>query len=423
MPTFVSPFTGDVVQPTDVSYFSLTFNTNQVLVWPNYAVPGATPVAAARVMDCTATAASLTISLPNATQGSVGTDILIRNKGDNPFIVVDATGLNGVTVAVGDAVYFYLTDNTTIAGNWSNVEFGAGTSIADAASLVGNGLINNSGRLETSTDVISVSTAPTFDENSRALAYIWTSGAGTFNLPDPTTIENGWFIMVRNGGTGALTIDPYSSQTIDGNSSLIFYPSDSATIVYDETTGNFFTVGLARQTAVTYTAATYDVDSIVGPTYSLVTYAPNIQTYVAFSGIRTTDLTVELPAITQLYVVNNQTGSGAYNIIMQISGSLGTTVTVADGVTALILSDGSNLSILSSQSSTASFLANNGSATAPTFSFTSDTSTGMYLMSTYRLGLSANGQNMLDIDATNLSNLKISTPAQFNAALITGGTF
>jgi hypothetical protein len=243
------------------------------------------------------------------------------------------------------------------------------------------------------------------------------------NLPDPTTLSNGWFIRVRNGGTGALTIDPYSTQTIDGNTSLIFYPSDSATIVYDETTGNFFTVGLARQTAVTYTAATYDVDSIVGPTFSLVTYAPNIQTYEAFSATRTTNLTVQLPAITQLYVVNNQTGSSAYNIIMQISGSLGTTVTVANGVSTLILSDGVNLSILSSQSAAGSFLANNGSAAAPAFSFTSDTSSGMYLVNTHELGLSAHGVEMLNLNATNLSNLQLSTDAQFNAALIAGGTF
>jgi hypothetical protein len=155
----------------------------------------------------------------------------------------------------------------------------------------------------------------------------------------------------------------------------------------------------------------------------LVTYAPNIQTYEAFSGTRTTNLTVELPAITQLYVVNNQTGSSAYNIIMQISGSLGTTVTVANGVSTLILSDGVNLSILSSQSAAGSFLANNGSAAAPAFSFTSDTSSGMYLANTYELGLSAHGVEMLNLNATNLSNLQLSTDAQFNAALIAGGTF
>ena len=423
MTTFVSPFTGDIVQPTDVSYFSLTFSTNQVLVWPNYAVPGATTVAAARVMDCVASTSGRTISLPNAMQGSVGTDILFRNKGSNSFSVVDYTGANAVVIAAGESKYFYLTNNSTDAGIWSNVAFGTGTSIADAASLVGSGLINQAGKLETSTDVIETAVAPTFDENSRALAYVWTGGAGTFNLPNPTTLSNGWFIMVRNGGTGALTIDPYSTQTIDGNTSLLFYPSDSATIVYDETTGNFFTVGLARQTALTYTAATYDVDSIVGSTYSLVTYAPNIQTYEAFSGTRTTNLTIELPAITQLYVVNNQTGSSAYNIIMQISGSLGTTVSVSNGTSVLLLSDGTNLSILSSQSAAGSYLANDGTLGAPAFSFTSDTTTGMYLVGNKHLGFASNNELMLDIDASNLSNLQVSTPAQFNAALIAGGTF
>jgi hypothetical protein len=47
----------------------------------------------------------------------------------------------------------------------------------------------------------------------------------------------------------------------------------------------------------------------------------------------------------------------------------------------------------------------------------------MYLINNNQLGLSANGQNMLNIDATNLSNLQLSTNAQFNAALIAGGTF
>ena len=180
MPTYVSPFTGDVVQPTDVSYYSLTFSTDQELVWPNYAVPGATTVAAARVMDCVAEDTGLTITLPVGNQGSVGTDILFRNKGANAFIVQDQSGDQSVTIDVGGARYFYLVDNSTEDGFWSNVEFGAGTSYADAASLVGNGLTNQAGRLETSTSVYEVSSAPTFDEESRAKAYVWTSGAGTF---------------------------------------------------------------------------------------------------------------------------------------------------------------------------------------------------------------------------------------------------
>lgn len=241
-------------------------------------------------------------------------------------------------------------------------------------------------------------------------------------MPDPTTLETGWFILVRNNGTGALTIDPYSTQTIDGNTSVIFYPSDSATIVFDATTGNYFTVGFARQSTVAYTAATYDVDSIVGSTLSLVSFAPTIQTYVAFSGTRTTDLTVEFPAITQLYVIENNTG-GSYDLIFEVTGSLSTPLTIGDGVTALVLSDGATLTILASQTTAGSYLANNGSEASPSFTFTSDTSSGMYLIGNHHLGLTANGTNMLDLDATNLSNLRLSTDAQFNAALIAGGTF
>jgi len=423
MPTYVSPFTGDVIQPTDVSYFSLNFSTDQELVWPNYAVPGATTVAAARVMDCVATTTGLTITLPVGSQGAVGTDILFRNKGSNSFIVQDQSGGQSVVIAVGGARYFYLTDNSTVNGVWSSVEFGAGTSYTDAASLVGNGLTNQAGRLETSTSVFEVSTAPTFNEESRAKAYIWTGGAGTFTLPNPTTIETGWFVLIRNGGTGALTIDPFSTQTIDGNTSLIFYPSDSATIVFDEATGNYFTVGYARQSTISYTAATYDVDSIVGPTLSLVSFAPTIQTYVAFSGTRTTDLTVELPAITQLYVVNNSTGASGYDLIFEVTGSLSPPLTISNTVTALILSDGTTLSILASQTTAGTYVASDGTEGAPAFTFTSDTTTGMYLVGTHHLGLTANGTNMLSLNASNLSNLQLSTDAQFNAALIAGGTF
>jgi len=423
MPTFVSPFTGDIVQPTDVSYLSLSFSTDQVLVWPNYAVPGATTVAAARIIDCIPSTPGLIITLPPGNQASVGTDILFRNKGAVPFIVQDISGGQSVTIVDGGARYFYLIDNSTLDGQYSNVAFGAGTSIADAASLVGNGLTNQAGRLETSTDVIETALSPSFDEESRAKAYVWNGGAGTFTLPNPATLAGGWFIMIRNSGTGSLTVDTATASLIDGNSNVTFFPSDSATIVFDEDTGNFFTVGLTRQSATSYSSATYDVDSIVGSTLSLVTYAPNIQTYVAFSGTRTTNLTVELPAITQLYVVNNQTGSGAYSIEFQITGSLGSTVTIGDNVTAMVLSDGTNLSILASQTGTGTFLASNGTVLAPSYSFNSDTGVGMYLIALNALGFAANGISMLELDATNFSSPKVSTPAEFTAGLISGGSF
>lgn len=423
MTTFTSPFTGDVVQPTDVSYQSLTFSANQQLSWPDNTIPGGTTIVAARIMDCVATTSGLAIRLPPANQASVGTDILFRNRGSNDFIVEDYTGGNDVTITAGTARYFYLANNSTEAGEYRNFTYGAGTSSADAASLVGSGLTTMAGRLETSTDVVEVATAPTLDENSRALAYVWTSGAGTFNLPDPLTLEPGWFIMVRNGGTGALTVTPFAGSTIDGNGTSTFFPTDSATIVYDSDTGNFFTVGLSRQTVVTYSSATYDVDSIVGNTLSLVSFAPAIQTYVAFTGTRTQTLTVELPAITQIYVISNQTGQPSYSIEFEIFGGTQPPISIGNGVTAILLSDGNELTVLTVNTASGLFLANNGTAAAPTFSFTSNTGTGFYLGTTNVMRATVGGQNIFEFNGTNLGNLKVSTPAEFNAGRIAGGVF
>ena len=106
--TFTSPFTGTVVVPTDVSYYNLQFAANVQLYWP--AVVNPTQVPAARIIDCTPGTSGLAISLPQADQGSVGTDILFRNFGANSFVVVDYSGDRSVTIAPGIAVYFYLSD-------------------------------------------------------------------------------------------------------------------------------------------------------------------------------------------------------------------------------------------------------------------------------------------------------------------------
>jgi hypothetical protein len=192
--------------------------------------------------------------------------------------------------------------------------------------------------------------------------------------------------------------------------------------MFQQSTGNFLTVGLATPSNVTFTSSTYDVDSIIGGTFSLVSYAPIIQTYVALSGTRSTTLAVTLPATTQLYVLVNDTGQAGYNITFQVSGSLQTPISLPDGGIALILSDGNFLYVIS-QSTTNVFYAINGSAAAPSHSFTSNTNTGMYLVGTNVLGLSANSTNMLRLDNTNTLSPQVSTPATFTAGLISGGTF
>jgi hypothetical protein len=420
MPTFTSPFTGTVVQPTDVSYYELNFSANVQLFWP--AVVNPTQVPAARIIDATTTVASLIIKLPEADQGTTGADILIRNFGAVAFTVQDFAGTGSVSVPAGVSKYFYLSDNTTPAGVWQNVTFGAGTSSADAASLAGDGLVALAGKLNTTQNIVTVSVPPTITDSNRADTFVWTAGNGAITLPTSASLSDGWYIAFRNSGTGTVTISTQGSSTVDGLSNIVVNPNNSCFIAYQQSSGDFFTIGLTIPTNTTFTSATYDVDSIVGNTLSLVSYAPIIQNYVALTGTRAVDLDVVLPATTQLYILVNETGQTGYDVTFQISGSLQTPIAVADGQISLVLSDGNTLFIIS-QTTSSSFQAVNGSAGSPSYSFITDNNTGMYLVGTSILGLSANSVQMLEIDNTNTLDPQISTPATFNAGLIGGGTF
>jgi len=420
MTTFTSPFTGDVIQPTDVSYYALSFSTDTQLVWP--AVVNGQQVPAARIMDCAASLGNLSVLLPDATQGAVGTDILLRNLGLNDFVVKDANGGQSVTVAVGKSRYFYLTDNTSLGGTWANVEFAAGTSYADAATLQGAGLTTVSGKLATTQNIVNVSITPIINDASRASTFVWNSGAGTYNLPSISSLSTGWYIGFRNAGTGSLIIVPQSPVLINGQSSIVANPGDSGYIVYDVSTGSFITVGLTASANVTFTSATYDVDSIPGTTFSLVTYAPIIQNYIAQTGSRTQTLTVTLPATTQIYILINATGHADYNLNFVVEGSSSPALTVTTGNIATVLCDGQNLYLLTSSASNL-FYAVDGIAAAPSFSFLNDSTTGMYLPGVNILGLAANGMEIIDINNTNILQPLVTINAELRAQLISGGTF
>ena len=420
MTTFTSPFTGQVIQPTDVSYYALSFSTNTQLYWP--AVVNPTQVPSARIMDCVASVNGLSILLPDATQGSVGEDILFRNLGINTFIVKDAAGGESISIAAGKARYVYLTNNSSVGGVWDSIEFGAGTSYADAAALQGAGLTTISGKLATTQNIVNVTTSPTINDASRSATFVWGSGAGTFTLPLVASLSTGWYIGFRNAGTGALIISAQSPSLINGRSSITANPGDSGFIIYDNNTSNFITVGLAAPANITFTSATYDVDSIPGSTFSLVTFAPIIQTYIAQTGSRSTTLTITLPATTQLYIFNNNTGHSDYNIQFQIQGSSQPPLVVSTGNIATVLSDSQNLFLLTSTSANI-FYAVAGIATAPSYSFLTDSTTGMYLPGANILGFAANGIEVAYIDNTNTLLPKFKINATLTANLISGGTF
>jgi hypothetical protein len=150
MTSYINPYTGQTISPSQVGYEALTISTDTVLEWP---INGNTDSVVANIIEVTASTAGLKLYMPPATSVSTGQSALIRNIGANSFTVVNTSGSTIVSIASGIAQYIYVTSNTTINGTWGTVTFGAGTSSANAATLAGYGLNAVSTTLNTVTPV------------------------------------------------------------------------------------------------------------------------------------------------------------------------------------------------------------------------------------------------------------------------------
>jgi hypothetical protein len=396
------------------------------LYWPQYIATNGQQVAA-RIMEFTPSTAGLFVYLPNAQQTSVGQDILIRNMGNYSFVVYRFGGGSGsFTVAPGQSFYTYLIDNATTAGTWATLQFGTGTSSADANTLAGVSTAAIAGKLEAAFVTSEYTTAPTITDSQRGSCLVWTGGVTTWTLPPVTDLSTGWFVLVRNNGTGAITINTSSiSSTIDGLVNIVLPLGDSCFICVnrDPAKQDFFTVGRARPNSLTFTSATYDVDTIVGATYSLVSNTPIIQRYTALSGSRTTALLVQLPAVTQVYYIVNSTGQSGYTINFQVQGSSQTPIILNNATQIILLSDGNYLYVLN-QTTAGQQTVISGNAGAPGYAFLSDTTTGMYLANPSQLAFSAGGSNILTLDTTGgPGNFVSRFIGRLQASLIAGGTF
>ena len=413
--SYTSPFTGDVVQPTDVSYESITLTANLQLVWPiNGNLSTDTP--AARIMDVSASSGGLELWMPAANQVSVGQDALIKNTGANTFTVKTYGGAGTiVSIASGEAKYIYLTNNSTTTGTWSNFEFGAGTSSADAATLAGYGLLANGLTLNQSHPVESIVASQSFSNTDRAKTYVWSGGATTVTLPSAATVGNNWFMLIKNNGTGTLTLDAPGSQTIDGELTKAFQPSESAFIVSTGT--EFVTIGYGVSTLFEFGILTKTVTT---GTYTLTANEASnvIQIY---NGTLSSNVTVILPPVVNLYVISNQcTAPGGETLTLStgLVGAIDATVPV--GGQATLFCDGTNfLNANTTQAGGTSISLVNGSAASPSLNFGSETNTGVYRPGAGRFGITILGTQRFDLSAT---GLEITGTGNFTGG-VTGGAF
>lgn len=370
-------------------------NGSTVLVWPNTyidlpftdSVTGIFhQVAAANIKVNTAGMNVNTITMPDATQTSIGQTIIMVNAGASAFNVLANDGITVIAIVPisdvnhANTVWFLLTDNTTSNGTWTVVTFGAGTSSSSAIDLAGNGLTAIAGKLNTNVPVIVTGAVPTINTTFRAKLVSYTGGTNTLRLPliNPVaSVPAGFYFSLTNQGSGTLTVVPGEpitpgSPRISGAEQLLVQIGQSLTFIPDGT--NWQTLGFGLNQLPSETVNTITVSTIIGSRTLTELEASSI--IQVFQGALPSNITIYFPSdVNNWFIYNNTTNN--FSLTVQLSngagGGTGTSFIVPQGSIQLFYSDGGSLFI----SNTALSLID-GTETVPAISFLSSPNTGMY---------------------------------------------
>lgn len=333
MPIYTDVFGGANIYPSEISYSAIALSADVTLSWPEETSTNTN--LATRIIDVTPSGSGFSIILPAADKTGTGNTILFNNRGSDTFTVKNAVGTQVVTIAAGTLWQVYVASNTTAAGTWRALQYGAATSTANASALAGTGIVAVGTLLSQSVPIVTFNSNYTAGPSDRAEMYNWTGGAGTLTLPDPVVVGNNWFIYLRNSGSGAITADAPGTSEIDGNSFLAFQPGESAIIASDGT--DYYTIGFGQSATFAFDYTVIDVSG--SGDYTLTGTELNRVAY-RFTGTLTGNRNIVCPATVQQYWVDNQT-TGSFTLTVKVTGGAG--VTVAAGVRAILYSDGTDM--------------------------------------------------------------------------------
>ncbi|MFB3107596.1 MAG: hypothetical protein ACE1ZA_22100, partial [Pseudomonadales bacterium] len=225
-----------------------------------------------------------------------------------------------------------LRDNTTAAGLWRTFQMGASVSVASASALAGAGIKAIGVLLNQKIDSDEEPSTPiTVVDGDRAKCLIYTSGAGVANLPSAGAVGNDWFFMLRNSGSGTLTIMP-AAGLIDGSANLALDTNSSAIIFTDGT--DWFTIGLTAGSTIAFDFVSL---AIPGSGDFVLTGANLDRIAYRFKGALTGNRKVVVPDTTQQYWCDNQT-TGAFVLTIGTAAQV-TPPTLDSAQTAIMYSN------------------------------------------------------------------------------------
>jgi hypothetical protein len=146
-------------------------------------------------------------------------------------------------------------------------------------------------------------------------------------------------VLLRNAGTGNLTVAPSGGDLINGSATIDLAPTDSCFVCCSGTA--FFTVGLGKSTQFNFTQLTKAVTT--GSVTLTATEAANV--IQKYTGTLSGNVTVNIPQVIQIYYITNQTdGTGAgYDISFTTGVGGATNATVPAGQQVILLCDSVNV--------------------------------------------------------------------------------
>lgn len=347
MPGFSQVFGGGNIYPVQPKYSQLSYAASIQLSWPiEQAIAGANVVT--DIIDLNPAGPGLTVTLPDARQVSTGFTALFNNISGQTAVVNSNTGATLLSLVAGTVWQLYLIDNTTAGGTWRIFQFGASTSVAVAAALAGAGLTAIGSTLNENHVIQPKAANYTIVNTDRATVVQWTAGVGTFTLPAPGTVGAGWFVIVKNQGSGTLTISP-TSGLIDGNASDSLSSGVSAWYITDGS--NFFSLkggGTAGGGGGAFNLLQIDVTG--SGNYTLSGVQLN-QIGYKFTGVLSGNRTIIVPNTAQEYWVDNET-TGAFTLGVGTAAQV-SPITVPQGNRYILYCDATN--VLNANTSTVAF--------------------------------------------------------------------
>ena len=339
MTSYIDIFGGENVSPSQLTYRAIALSTSVTLVWPLEANSGADIIA--KKNDVTPSGGGLVITLPSAALVSPGQDAFFKNLGASSFTVEDAGGNTIVTVAAGEVWLVYVKTNATAAGTWGSLQMGASTSSAAAATLAGLGLVAITTTLNQSHPVSNKTISYTLVTADRAQTIRSTGGAITFSFDPAATLGDNWFALVRNDGSGTLTLDPSTTELIDGVATVSLAIGESCFVIC--TGSAFITVGRGRSATATIDALDIAGGGAAGTqTLTTAQVEAEIQNY---TGTLTGARNYEFGTVVGYWIVRNSMTLAGNLATWRVNGA-DTGVTSAAiplNSTALIMSDGTNM--------------------------------------------------------------------------------